>query len=197
MQEPRKLAGELSKIASLDSTKYDYLEVGYALSEDVLKEVWKCIDTHKDILDCKEFCVIMLMADDNILKNVKRRKFYAWPFLPQPRPRQTVFHYKKSTDDICRLWSLPPAHVMAVISNMTYVDKRWAKSKGWCDAFFAFQFHDHIRKESGVRMLTEKEHVKKLGTDKVMDSAHNDLDALFPQEFDFNKPFEGKVVDSK
>lgn len=203
-----KMAGELYREATADSTRYDPLEVGYALSESVLAEVWKCIDAHENVLDTPEFCVVLLMADDNILRNAKRVKYYAWPFLPEPRPRQTVFHYRRSTGDICRLWSIPTAAVMATMSSMPMVAKRWQETKWWCDIFFQwagdvyrksdiFSFYRHIRSKEGITLLSEKEHVASLrgAADKRSDASQDQIEALFPEAFDAFEAFKTKVID--
>jgi hypothetical protein len=195
-------AGQLVQKAAQDTTKYDALEVGEALADEVLKNVWECVDKHIPILGVSQFCVVMLMCDDHVLVNAKRRKFYAWPFLPSPRPRQTVFHYDGNTDTISRLWSLPTEKMMAVLSETTGVAKEWEDTKRWVDAFYApFEgskttFHQFIRSQSGVNMMSEKEYCKTLAGNKVSSEAHDQIDTLLPETFDFFKPFEPKVVNS-
>jgi hypothetical protein len=197
-------AGELHRKCMSDATRYDALEIGHELASSVIENVRVCIERNLDKIDVDEFCVVMLMCDDCILSSAKRRKFYAWPFLPAPRPRQTVFHFDRRSQDIRRLWSLPTAKVMATISEMPIVDRMWAQTKSWCDAFYGRAemkketFYEFIRRTTGCKMLSEEEHVanlKKLGTEKVH-LLQDEIDTLAPESFDFFKPFESNVVHS-
>lgn len=192
----KKTAGELSKKAAQDTDRYNFLDLGYGLSEEVPQGIWECIDAHQDFFDIPEFCVVLLLADDNIICNAKRMKYYAFPFLPKPRPRQSVFLYRRATDDIQFLWSLPTAYAMASLSVLNNVDKRYARMKGWCDAFYQKKFFEHIREQAKIDMLSEREFLETRGK-KVVDSEPNLVDALFPEAFDFDKAFNGqKVVDT-
>src|ERR1700704_428102 len=101
----RQTAGELSLKAKSDTTKYDALEIGHALADDIMPQLRQCIENHKTIIDENEFCIVMLISKDTLISNLQRRKFYAWPFLPKPRPNQSVFLYNKGLDRIThRLW---------------------------------------------------------------------------------------------
>lgn len=204
MTKRKKMAGQLHREAVADTTRYDAVEVGHELASDVLEQVWTCIDRSKEFLDVPEFCVVMLICDDNILLSAKRRKFYAWPFLPEPRPRQTVFHYRKDNDTVCRLWSLPTPEVMAVMSCMPTVDSKFLQTKGWVEAFYRWtkrsyfglgtsHFFDYIRKESDIKMLTEREHTKRLSEVKAVDCVQDQIETLIPQEFDAFKAFDPQV----
>ncbi len=192
----RKTAGQLSLEAARDSTRYDLLEVGEALTNDLLKQIWDCIDRHHSIIDEPEFCVVFVRAKDPLLKNILRRKFYAWPFLPSPRPEQTVFHYSKVNDTICRLWSLPSAKVMAVISEMGYVDKQWQKTKNWCDSFFRGTFFEDIRHEHAIKLLSESEYLE-ANREPLIKAGCKEIDPSFTKPFDFAKvlPKGHQVID--
>lgn len=87
----RKTAGELSHKAASDTTKYNALEVGHALSDDILPHLHQAIENHIKIIDENEFCVVMVISKDPLISNLMRRKFYCWPYLPKPRPNQAVF----------------------------------------------------------------------------------------------------------
>jgi hypothetical protein len=135
--QQRKTAGELSQKALADTTKYDALEVGHAIVEDVEKHIRDCIEKHRPIIDEPEFCVIRIIADDPLIKNVRRAKWYAWPYLPKPRPNQAVLLYNKALDRITkRLWILPSDMVMAELSSLSVVDKRYQTMKFWSDLYF-------------------------------------------------------------
>lgn len=130
-------AGELSRKALSDTTKYNALEVGHALADEITPELFKCIENHKKIIDENEFCIVMLISKDPLITNLQRRKFYAWPYLPKPRPNQSVFLYNKGLDKIThRLWTLPNDMVMAELSSMTVVAKPYQSMKNWSDAYF-------------------------------------------------------------
>ena len=101
----RVTAGELSRKAIADNTKYNALEVGHALANDIMPHLRECIENHKTIIDENEFCIVMLISKDPLITNLMRRKFYAWPYFPKPRPNQSVFLYNKGLDQIThRLW---------------------------------------------------------------------------------------------
>lgn len=206
MQE-RKTVGQIYQDCLTDSTRYDPLEVGHEITDRMAAELNKCVEKHLDILDVPEFCVGMLICDDNIVNNVKRIKYYAWPFLPEPRPRQTVFWYRRSTDQLTRIWSLPDAKTMAHLASMQAVSKEWMLSKFWVDTLYQwfnglvtglqpYYFYEVIRRQTGCKMLSEKEHVAQLvnSGQKASSSCHDQIDTLFPETFDAFKPFESKVV---
>ncbi len=192
----KKTAGELALQASRDETRYDLLEVGEALASDILKQVWDCVDRHYNIIDEPEFCVVLVRAGDPLITNLIRKKFYAWPFLPSPRPEQTVFHYSKVNDDICRLWSLPSAKVMATISEMTNVDKQWKLTKFWCDSFYAGKLFENIRHQHDITLQSESEFLES-NRDKLIKAGCKPLDSSFTKPFDFGKvmPKGSQVID--
>lgn len=154
----RKTAGELHAKAISDSTKYKVDEVAEAACQDVLEHATECARRHHDVIDEPEFFVVMLMGNDSILSTVTRCKFYAWPFLPEPRPLQTVWHYRKSTQELKFLWALPDADGIAILSYMTDVKRRYKRMKRWCDWFFTGTFAAHVRQTwERSDWLTEKE----------------------------------------
>ena len=197
MRKGRKTAGELSVQAARDTSRYDTKDLGLGMIDTIEKGVWECINAHDDFFDIPQFCVVMLTCDDSILKNAKRLKFYAWPFLPKPRPRQTVFLYHKATDKIQYLWSLPTAEAMTALSTLLVVKPEYKRMKTWCDAFYTGTFHDVIRQQANITLPTEDEYSAKLRSEKPH-SGTDLVDAFFPESFDFFKPFEGqKIVDTK
>ncbi len=206
----RKTAGEQSLIAASDTTRYDPLEVGEALTNDILKNVWECIDAHHSKINELEFCIIMVRAKDPLIKGVMRKKFYAWPFLPKPRPEQLVFHYSKSTDDIKRLWSLPSAKVMAVVSEMTNIAPQWKQTKSWCDAFYSGfrydkkkkawvnhhpeHFYDFIRFSNNIFLESESEFLNTHRAE-LINAGCNEVKSNLADPFDFSKVAVHKVID--
>lgn len=182
----RKTAGELLLGARRDTGKYDPLDVGHAMCDDVLQEIWKCIDAHKPIINEPEFCVVILLADDCLLKGIVRRKFYAWPYLPKPRPRQSAFLYRRSSDDIEFLWALPAAEGMSVLSSSINVAPEWRRMRGWCQAFYDGKFHEHIRKQAGITMLSESEYLD-ANREKLIEAGCQDVKTPRSEPFDFSK----------
>jgi len=156
----RLTAGELSKKSLSDKTKYDALEVGHAMADDIEKHLYESIQKHKNLIDEKEFCVVMVISKDPLIKNLIRRKFYCWPYLPKPRPNQAVFLYNKLLDKITkRLWVLPSDMVMAELAGTSIlVHKRYEKLQAWSVAFFKGTFWDYIRHEHQIDMLSEHEY---------------------------------------
>lgn len=135
--EIRQTAGEMSKKALADQTKYDAMEVGHALADEIAPQIRMCIENHKTIINENEFCIVMLISKDPLIHNLIRRKFYAWPYLPKPRPNQSVFLYNKSKDIIThRLWILPSDMVMAELHSLSVVAKEYITLKAWSDAFY-------------------------------------------------------------
>lgn len=189
-------AGELSKKAASDTTKYDALEVGHAMADDISKHLCESIEKHRHIIDEDEFCVVMVIAKDPLIKNAIRRKFYCWPYLPSPRPNQAVFLYNKRLDKITkRLWVLPSDMVMAELAgSQIVVNKRYATMQAWSVAFFKGTFWEYIRHEHDIKMpseheyfLAHREELLKAGC-KIPTSNHSD-------PFDFSKIHIKKVID--
>jgi len=209
----RKTAGELSLKASSDTTKYDYLEVGHALTDDIGKELMLCAQRHNKIFDEPEYCVGYVIASDPLIKNVMRRKFFAMLYLPSPRPNQAVFLYNKTKDQITkRLWVLPAADVMSLLSEKTIVNKEFITMKAWSDAFFhswSFDdvkqgwinntptyFFDFIRKQHGLTMLSEKEYLN-ANREELIKAGCKETETSVAESFDFSKISIEKIIDTK
>lgn len=209
----RKTAGELSLKASGDTTKYDPLEVGHALTDDIAEELRKCINRHNPIFDENEYCVGFVIAGDPLIKGVMRKKYFAMLYLPSPRPNQAVFLYNKAKDKITkRLWVLPSAAVMAKLSDMAVVDKMYVSMKAWSDAFFhswsyepnsnaminntPTYFFDFIRKQHNIDMLSEKEFLN-AHREELIKAGCKESDTRPTEAFDFSKITVDKIIDTK
>lgn len=192
----RKTAGELSLKASMDETKYNSLDLGYALTEDIAKQLEICVRRHNPIFDEHEYCVGYLLAGDPLIKNVLRRKYFAMLYLPSPRPNQTVFLYNKTFDRFeKRLWVLPNAMTMAELSELPVVDKKFLSMKRWSDSFFNRTFWEDIRSEHGIDMLSEIEYLQ-ANRQKLINSGCQETEMGFTDAFDFSKITVNQVVDS-
>ncbi|MDC7243640.1 MAG: hypothetical protein PQJ44_06865 [Sphaerochaetaceae bacterium] len=191
----KQTAGEKEKKVREDTTKYDPLEVGHAVSDDFMIHLEECAKLHEKTFDQKEFCVVFVLCDDPLLKTVTRRKFYAWPFLPKPRPRQGCFLYNTVTGKFKRLWILPQAGTMSILSTSTNVDNKWKTMKSWSDAFFDGTFHEYIRKEHNINMLSEAEYLK-INGNKIVNSASNAISSNPTDPLDFAKVAIEKIVDT-
>lgn len=193
----KKTAGELSTQAASDSTKYNSLEVGHALTDDINKQLELCIEAHNKIFDEEEYCVCIILASDPLIKNVMRRKFYAWPYLPSPRPNQTVFLYNKRLDRIVkRLWVLPNAATMAELSELHYVAPQYQTMQAWSIAFFKGTFWEYIRFEHQIDMLSEKEYLD-ANREKLIKAGCKEVDSSFSKPFDFGKIAIDQIVDTQ
>jgi len=188
-------AGALAQQALSDKQSYHSMDVANALCNDILKEIWKCIDIHYNIIDEPEFCIVVLLVGDPLIKNLKRRKFYAWPYMPKPRPNQSVFLFRKDTDDIQRLWVLPECATMTLLSEASHVRKQWATMKKWSDAFFAGMFWELIREENGIELLSEQEYLE-MHREELIQAGCKEPTVRIVEPFDFDKSFGVKVVDS-
>lgn len=194
----RKTAGELSKKAASDTTKYDALEVGHALADDIGKHLRDAIENYRNIYDENEFCVVMLIAKDPLIPNLMRRKFYCWPYLPSPRPNQAVFLYNKGLDKITkRLWVLPSDMVMAELAATNIiVHKRYETMQAWSVAFFKGTFWEYIRHEHGINMPSENEYFL-AHRDELIKAGCKIPDANSTDPFDFSKICVKQVVDAQ
>jgi hypothetical protein len=180
--------GQVHNKLIADTTKYNAFEVGYALIQDIAEELMKCALRHEPIFDEDEYCVGFVLAADPIFKEtMMRRKFFAYLYLPSPRPNQCIFLYnKKKQQFIKRLWTLPNAATMAELSEMSIVDRRYRDMKGWCDAFFKLKFWEYIREQHKIDMLSESEYLK-VNREKLIKSGCQDGKPSDPEPFNFGK----------
>lgn len=189
----RPTAGELSLKASQDTTKIDPLDIGYAMAEKVFQGITDCAQIHDKIINEPEYCIVLLIATDCMLKNIRRHKYYAWPYLPMPRPNQSVFLWNKFTQQPKFLWALPDAKVMATISEMSHVAPIWQKTKGWCDSFYEGKFHDRIREQHGINLLSETEYLD-LHREELIKAGCKEGGPTRPEPFDFFKVRSNQIV---
>lgn len=214
----RITAGELANKALSDNTKYEALEVGHAMADDIMPELQKCIQAHKSIINENEFCIVMLISKDPLIHNLIRRKFYAWPYLPKPRPNQAVFLYNKGLDKIThRLWVLPSDVVMAELHSLPHVDKRYKTMKAWSDAFYKgwkflrdksgknagrfvntdpLHFWKFVRQDQKIDMPSEYEYFLQ-HTDELIKAGCKIPTASDTEPFDFSKIHIEKIVDTQ
>lgn len=197
MLAERKTAGELSHKANADTTKYDALEVGHALADEIEPQLRQCIENHKNIIMEDEFCVVMVLAKDPLIHNVLRRKFYCWPYLPSPRPNQSVFLYNKRLDKITkRLWVLPSAMVMAELASLGYVDKRYQTMQAWSIAFYNGTFWEYVRYDQKIDMLSESEYLK-AHREELIKAGCQVPNSRITEAFDFSKINIKNIVDTQ
>lgn len=196
MKKKRKTAGELSLKAASDNARYDPLEIAHALTDDVYEQLCICAERHEAVFAEDEYFLALIVAGDPLIRNVRRHKYCALLFLPQPRPQQAVFLYNRHTKRISRLWSLPDAATMAIMDEMTHVAPRWQRTKAWVRSFYAGTFFNDIRQEHGIKHLAECEfldmHREKLAKPGLEDVSPGGADA-----FDFSKIMTNQVIDSQ
>jgi hypothetical protein len=193
----RITAGELSRKALADTSTYDSREIGHAMADDIEIHLYESIQKHKHIINEKEFCVVMVIAKDNLIKNLIRRKFYCWPYLPSPRPNQAVFLYNKGLDKITkRLWVLPSDMVMSELAGTNViVDKVYATMQAWSVAFFKGTFWEFIRYQHQIDMPSEREYFLE-HREELIKAGCKPCDPRFSEAFDFDKISIEKVVDT-
>lgn len=191
----RETAGELARKALADPTKYNALEVGHAMADDIEPHLRQAIENYRNIIDEPEFCVVMVIATDPLIKGVIRRKFYCWPYLPSPRPNQSVFLYNKAKDRIVkRLWVLPSAMVMAELTSLAHVAKPYQTMQAWSLAFMKGTFWEYIRHEHQIDMLSEHEYLK-AHREELIEAGCKVPDTHISEPFDFSKIQSNEVVD--
>lgn len=167
------------------------------MAEDIEKHLYESIQKHKNIIDENEFCVVMVIANDNLIKNCIRRKFYCWPYLPKPRPNQSVFLYNKGLDRITkRLWILPSAMVMAELAGTdVIVHSRYKTMQAWSVAFFKNEFWEYVRYDQQIDMLSEHEYFLK-HREELIKAGCKIPDSSYSESFDFSKITVDKIVDT-
>lgn len=158
-----KTAGVLqNELAKKESVSCTHLDLGYAFSDETYKGVIECIERHWDVFGnhVTKFCVVALLTPgEGTLKYVIRRNFYAWPYLPDPTPNQSVWLIDKSDQSALFLWSLPTPERMVELSESFLFLRSDTRTKAWCDAFYKGYpaFWECIRKMHGIDFLSESE----------------------------------------
>lgn len=189
----RKTAGELSLKAAADTTNYDGREVAEAQMWDVYAQIMECAKKHEHIFQEDEYCICMVRASDPLILGLVRQKYYAYLYLPSPRPEQAVFLYNKANQSFRFLWSLPPAKVMAAISETSYVSSKWERTKIWCDAFYKLNFWNVIREMHGINHLSETEYLAR-HRKELIKARGDQPNPVSPEPFDFSKIMMEKVI---
>ena len=193
----RKTAGELANKALSDTTKYDARDVALAVCDDIEEQLYLAAKNYDDKIDEKQFCIVRVIAEDNLIKNLKRYKYYCWPWLPSPRPNQSVFLYDKAKQKIIkRLWVLPNALTMAELATSDLiVHKRYQTMKDWSVAFFKGTFWEFIRYQHDIDMLSQQEYFA-LHSKELVNPEPDQVDSFIPESFDFSKIKCGDVLDT-
>lgn len=191
-------AGELAKKASEDQTRYLAREVGEAMCHDVDVRLRECIENHRNLIDENEFCIVRIIGTDPLIKEAKRLKYVAWPYLPSPRPNQAVFLYNKGLDKITkRLWVLPHAILMAYLASTTIiVPKEYETMQAWSVAFYKGTFWDYVRHDQQIDMLSEHEYFL-AHREELIKAGCKVPDTSFTEPFDFSKISVKQVIDSQ
>lgn len=189
-------AGELSLEASKDTEKYDPIDIGESLCDDITSNIHECIQKHYHLFDEDEFCIVFVLAKDSVIHNMMRRKFYAWPYLPKPRPNQTCFLFNKKTEKIKRLWVLPKDATMAILSEMLWVNKDYQSMQRWSQSFFKGTFWEDIRNEHQISLLSEEEYFS-ANRHELIKAGCKDSDVPICETFDFSKIQPDKIIDTK
>lgn len=202
----KETVGAQTLKAAADTTKYDPLELGHALTDDLYDQLCICADTHDALIEknplCKEifhpdqYCIVAMLATDVLIPSVIRRKITALPFIPDPRPSMAVFLYNRHTQKFRRLWSLPNAKAMASLSTLDIVDRKWTQSKSWCDAFYEGTFFEYIKADNpDLKILPQPEWIS-VNHKKFIKPTSDSVDPLAAQTLDPTQVAVNKVIDS-
>lgn len=194
----RKTAGELSHKAQTNLTDYNCLEIGHAITDDITEEMRECRTIYNKIYDEEEYCIVRISATDCLISNAKRYKYYAWLYLPSPRPDQTVFLYNKTKDMfVKRLWTLPSAARMAQLaSTNTIVPKLYQDMQAWSVAFYKGTFWEYIRYQHNIDMLSEREYFL-AHREELIKAGCQVPNSSTTNPFDFSKISIEKIVDTQ
>lgn len=193
----RVSAGEISRKLLSDTTKYDAREVGHAMADDIEKHLYEAVAKYHNMIDEKEFCVVMVVGKDPLISTLIRRKFYCWPYLPSPRPNQAVFLYNKAAGRITkRLWVLPSDMVMAELASLAVVHKQYKTMQAWSIAFFEGKFWEYIRYESGINMPSEHEYFLQ-HREELIKAGCKLPSSDWSEPFDFDKIHIKQVIDTQ
>lgn len=193
----QETVGALAYKATHDTTKYDPLDIGHAVNDDIGSQLQECIRIYSPKIDEDQFCVCFVWADDPLIAGVRRRKFYGWPYLPSPRPDQGVFLYNKRKDSLeKRLWILPKAQVMERLYMASSVPDGLKLMKGWCEAFYNGFFWQLIREQHRITLLSQLEYLD-ANREKLIKAGCNEFSPSNPDPFDFSKITVNKIVNSK
>lgn len=175
-----------------DSTRYDPVDMAFAMVEKIPLELITCAERHKKIFDEDEYFIGFVISDDPMLKGIRRQKFHALMFMPTPVPEQAIWLYNKITDEYKFMWCLPDPYAMANYSTLTYVDEEKRRIKTWCDAYFNGNFWETIRSMHGIEHLSEHEYRLK-HRNIIPNFKLNEGNPCLTETFDFSKVSFGDV----
>lgn len=188
-------AGQLAAQAARDNTPYCGYEVAEQMCKEIETNVEICINRHLETFsELDQFCVVMLYASDCVLTNLIRRKFYAFPFLPKPRPSQTVWLYDRPSDTYRRLWTLPTADTIATLTLTNSVSEPYRRMKEWSQWFYKPGFFAKIRQQHGISLLSEEEHLDAIAK-KEIQSTGEDATPLITNPFDACRVNPDQAID--
>lgn len=177
---PHKTAGVLhNELGKKDLDSCTHLDLGYAFTDDTYKGVLECIERRWNLFGdhVKKFCVYCILATgEGNLVNVIRRKFEAWPHLPEPCPNQAVWLIDKEEETAMFLWELSTPMRMAELASGFPITSEEERRRKWSCAFFQGfpAFWDCIRKMHDIDFLSESEfndRNRKMGGKYVDDSS--------------------------
>ncbi len=86
--------------------------------------------------------------------------------------------------------------VMAELTEMQFVDKRYKTMQAWSIAFMKGTFWEYIRYEHDIKMLSEKEYIS-ANREKLIQAGCKIPDSSFSDPFDFSKVAIEKIIDTK
>ncbi len=86
----------------------DVSDIGSNSTKTTMEELWVAVDRgRKDTSIIGSFYVVISQKKERILSNVIRQLFYYRQSCPTPTYLTSVFFYKRDSDELLYLWSLP------------------------------------------------------------------------------------------
>ena len=192
----KETLGEKYNRVKLDNTKYDPVDMAFAMVDKVPQELVTCADRHKNIFGEEDYFVGYVISDDPFLKGIRRKKYHAMLFMPTPVPEQAFWLYNKVLDTWHFMWCLPKPWAMANYASLTHVDKKKRRMKAWCDAYFNGTFWETIREMHGIEHLSQEEYRLK-HRNEIPDFVVDNRNACLSEPFDFSKVSFGDVYDTQ
>ncbi len=108
LKEPKRdTVGKISlDLAKQDAGKVSVIDQQRAMTEDYMKHLFECIDSHYDKFK-DSFFIEVTTKMEPLMQNVLRNYFCARQSCPTPNYDQTLFRYNKEQGRIEFIWTIP------------------------------------------------------------------------------------------
>ena len=95
----------------------DPIELAKINEQDYIKNLFECLETHKQIFKHSDFFVEVLTKKEPLIKNVVRNYFAGRLACPTPFFDQSVYQYHWYDDKLELLWALPVEEACRMYRN--------------------------------------------------------------------------------